>query len=105
MFRPHLPGGLCSSSVPFSPCGLAGPLEPCGLEGPVGPCGPGGPCSPSVPLCPGRPSLPGTPGMVDNVALLARQVLDLRSCFCCEVHGSEECEGYKELDCEGNHLW
>ena len=43
----------------------------------MGPCGPGGPCSPSVPLCPGCPCLPGSPGMVGNVAVLARQVLDL----------------------------
>ena len=26
------------------------------------------------------------------------------SCFCCDVHGSEAGEGYKELDCEGKHL-
>ena len=26
-------------------------------------------------------------------------------CLCCEVHDSEECEGYKELEGEGKHLW
>ena len=86
------------------PCGPEGPVGPCGPEGPVGPCGPGGPCSPSVPLCPGHPSLPGSPGMVGNVAALGTTGIGF-FCLCCEVHSSEECEGYKELDREGKHLW
>ena len=69
----------------------------------MGPCGPGGPCSPSVPLCPGRPSLPGSPGMIDNVAALARQVLDLAASVV-RYTAVKECEGYKELDREGKHL-